>query len=423
MIDIVGFYNSLLTATFGGVPFYVIDTRQETGRRVQRFMFPGVDDATFQDLGADDGPISLRGLLVGQDWLAQMQLLRAVFCSAGPYQLVHPWLGTMQVVFAQRPSISLSDKELEVVRFEVQLYQFNPPTQVQLDTLSALETQLDALTADAQNWLASAMAPAVGGIAAFGYIQSWLNNAVQIFSTAVQLTASAGEIGPAVAGTIAGLTNAIASPVGSFPATASAAALAMVGAFSGSATPPVPSAVAPGGATTAAAAADPGDVVTTLLATVPGLVALASGAVPAPALSAALLAAAVGGAVQAASNINYTSQQDAYAEQALLMTAIDTATNAVMVQAAADPLNATPVWRDLVGLKGALAADMNALIGRLPAVVIINTTQVMPVWLLAQYVSGDTPSQVFATYMDIIARNTVRHPAMLQPGAIEVLNS
>ncbi len=426
MIGIEGFYNSLLVATFGGVPFFVIDTSQETGRRVQRFMFPGIDDAAFQDLGADDGPLCLRGLLVGTDYISQVEALRAVFRSAGPYQLVHPWLGTMQVVLAQRPRITLSARELQVARFEVQLYEYKRSSQtIDPNTLTKLQTRLTQLSADAQNWMAAAMAPVANGAAAFSFVQSWLTNVVTIFGNAVQLTASAGEIGPAVGGTLSGMTNAIGAPVTSFPATASGSLTAMLAAFSGSATPAQPSAVAPGGSSTAAAAADPADVVTALLSTQAPVAALggANAVAPAPALSAAMQAAVAGAAVQAASNINYASQQDALAQQATLNKAIDQAVAAAMVQAPADPLNVTPVYRDLIALKSALAADMNALIGRLPAVVVITTRNTVPVWLLAQYVSGDTPGNVVDTYMDIVARNNVRHPAMLAPGAIEVLNS
>lgn len=424
MVDIVGFYNSLLDATFGGVPFSVIDTTQEVGRRVQRFLFPGVDAATFQDLGADAGPIMIRGILVGADYIAQMQAMMAVFNAAGPYQLVHPWLGTMQVVpvDGQRPRFELRADQLQVCRFEMAVYPYvasNTPSQ---DTLSVLGDKLTSLTTDVQTWLAAAMTPAVGAVAAFGYIQSFLNNSVGIFSNVVSLTASAGEIGPAVSGELSGLTSAIGTSVGNFPSTASAAVTALMAAWAGSATPTQPSAVAPGGTMTPAPAADPTDVTTTLLAALPSVVAQASGPAPAPALSAGLQAAIVGSAVQAASNINYASQQDAIAMAGTLYDALDQAIGAAATAAATDPLNAPTVWRDLVAVKAALAADMNTLIGRLPAVVMINIARTIPVWLLAQYVSGDDPSSVFGTWQDIINRNSVKHPAMLPAGPVEVLN-
>lgn len=423
-MDIQDLYNTLLTATFGGVPFYVIDTSQETGRRVMQFIYPGIDDASYQDLGADDGPISLRGLLVGDDYLAQMRTLRAVFRSPGPYTMVHPWLGSLQVIQVpgQRPRISLTANELRVARFELQVLPYNPSAQAGLDTLSQLETQLDALTADAQNWLANILSPAVQVLGAISYAESFLSNVATIFDDVVAVTASAGDIGVSVAGSIAGLEDAVTTPIEGFGGTAAASLAAVVAAFSGSCTPPVPSAVAPGGATTGAPAADPADVVTTLLAAAPLIAAASSTTTPGPALNAGLQALVVGGAVQAASNINYTSQQQAQAQAAVLYAAIDTAAAVAATAAQTDPANAAPVWRDLVALKAALAADMNSLIGRLPPVVTITVPRVMPAWLLAQYISGDDPSQVVATYQDIIARNQIFNPALTQPGPLEVLD-
>jgi prophage DNA circulation protein len=424
MVDIVGLYNTLLTATFGGVPFSVIDTRQETGRRVQRFVFPGVDDASFQDLGADDGPITIRGLLYGQDYLAQATLLQAVFRSAGPYTLVHPWLGKKQVILApgQRPSISLTATELQIARFELAVLPYNPSAAAGLDTLAKLETELAAVTAAAENWLANVMQPAVNVLGAFSYVQSWLTSISGVFTAALAVTPSANTITGAANVAISDLTSITTAPSLSWGGTTTAQVAAVPAAIAGAATPPVPSAVAPGSSTTAATAADPGDVVTTLLATIPGIAAGAANPSPGPALAAGLQALVVAQAVQAASNITYTSQQDAQAEAAVLYAAIDAAAVAAGTAAQSDPANAAPVWRNLVSLKGALAADMNAVIGRLPPVVMITVPRVMPVWLLAHYVSGDDPGAVYGTYQDIIARNNVYHPALLQPGQIEVLD-
>ncbi len=424
MVDVVGLYNTLLTASFGGVPFSVIDTSQETGRRVALFMYPGIDDASFQDLGADDGPIVIRGLLYGQDYIAQVAQLRAVFRSPGPYTLVHPWLGSIQVILApgQRPSITLSASELLIARFEAQVLPYHPSAQAGLDTLSQLETRLGMVTADAQNWLANVMQPTVGVLGAFGYVQNWLTSLSDVFTTAMNATPSANTIVVTAAVALAALRAPTSAPSAMWGAVTAAVVVAVPGAIAGAAAPPVPSAVAPGGSTVAATPADPADAVTTLLACVPGVMATALAPAPGPALAAALQAVIVGAAVQAASDITYVSQQEAIAQGALLYGAIDAAADAAATAAQTDPANAAPVWRDLVALKGALAADLNVLIGRLPPVVVIVIPRVMPAWLIAQYISGDDPSQVVGTYQDIIARNQVFHPALVQPGPLEVLD-
>jgi len=144
---------------------------------------------------------------------------------------------------------------------------------------------------------------------------------------------------------------------------------------------------------------------------------------PGPAMGAAMQAALVAAAVQAASRIVYTSQTQAEAQAALLYAAIDAAAVAAASLAQTDPANAAPVWRGLVAMKAALAADVNALIGRLPPVVAIITPVAMPAWVLAEYISGDTPAQVYATYLDLITRNNVLNPALVPAGTLEVLDS
>lgn len=424
MVDIVGFYDSLLQASLGGVGFSVLDISTQTGRRTMRFLFPGHDAATYQDLGEDDGPIMLRGLLYGPDYIEQTKTLQAVFYQPGPYQLVHPWLGSVQVVpvNGQRPRFTLSVNELQICRFEIPLYRFVTPALSQPDTLTRLEGRANSLASDAESWLGAAMQPLMQGQEAFSFAQSWLGNLVGVFSEAVSLTESAGEIGPAVAGELAGIKGALGSAGGDFPDTASAAVSATVSAWSAAATPAVPSAVAPGAVLTPAPAADPTDVTTSLLSALPAIAKLGTGPTPAAAMAAAVQASVVAGAVQAASDINYPSQQEARAMGAQLYSAIDGAIAAAGALAANDPLNITPVWRDLLAVKAALAADLNAAIGRLPAVVVINTPRALPLWLVAQYAYGDNPGQIFTMWQDMIARNRVRNPAVLLPGPVELLN-
>jgi prophage DNA circulation protein len=424
MIDIQGLYNTLLQATFAGVPFAVIDTSQETGRRVQRFVFPGIDDASYQDLGADDGPIALRGLMVGDDYVAQMKTMQAACRQPGPYTLVHPWLRSLQVIFVpgSRPRFSLAANELRVARFEMQLYPYNPSASAGLDTLTQLETACDAVTAQAQNWLANALAPIAELTGALSYAQGYLTNLTGVVETAISSTVSGPAILAASTSAIAGLADTITGAASGWAGNTAAAMVAVPAAIAGACTPTVPSAVAPGGAVAAAAAADPADTASTLLAAVAGATVAAGTPAPGLAMGAAMTALLVASAVRAASGISYDSQQAAEAEGATLFAAIDAAAVAAGAQAQTDPANAAPVWRALVSLKSALAADLNAQIGRLPAVVTITTRATLPAWVLAQYISGDTPGEVFATYQDLIARNQVVHPALVPPGALEVLN-
>lgn len=283
----------------------------------------------------------------------------------------------------QRPRISLTNHELRIARFELQVLPYNPSAQPGLDTLAKLETQLEALTADAENWMANAMAPAVEALAAFGFMQGYLTTMYGVFSSAISaVTGSATEISAAVSGDLSLLQTPTTAPSANWAATTAAQLAAVPLAIAGAATPPVPAAVAAGGVTSPAAAADPSDTVMVLLAAIAGAASVGGNTPPGPALAAAMQAVMIGAAISAASNIIYDSQQAAEAQAAILYAALDAAIHAAGVAAQTDPANAAPVWRDLVATKAALSADMNSLVGRLPAVVTINLFSTTSAWLL-----------------------------------------
>ena len=425
MVDIVGLYDSLLNASYGGVQFYMLPADIEVGRRVQRFLFPGQDATSFQDLGAADGKISVQGFLIGEDYIAQSLALRAAFRKAGPATLVHPWLGTMQVVQIkdQLPKLSFTDKELRVCRFQAVFYPYTPPPQIMPDTLSRLMSAVSNATSSAEAWLAAVLAPAAGVLGAFSYAQGWIAGLEGQFGALINTGPSGSIIGP-VAGFAVTALGAPVLAVNALWAAATANALAGVpAAIAGACAPTIPSAVAPGGTVTAAAAAAPGDAAAMLLASLGPIAAGLNAPTPGPALASAMLALVLANAVQAASNISYTSQQQAQAQGALIYAAFDTAIPAAALAAASAPALGGAVWGALLDLKAAFAADMNALIGRLPPVVNIAVPNTMPAWLLAQYISGDNPADVFATWQDIVARNNIRNPGAVPPGSIEALAS
>lgn len=423
MVEIVGLYDSLLSASIGGFPFEVLDTRDEYGRRVERFLFPGIDQPVFQDMGAQDGALSVTGMLIGDDYVQQAQNFRRVMQQPGPLTLVHPWLGNLSVVLAgpQAVTVSLSNTELRIARFTVSLFLYQPPPGTLADTFSLIGTAVTQTIDDAESWMAGVLAPAVLPLAAFAYAQSWLSSISVGIEGIMNTGPSGAAIGPVVAtalGAIGGATPA-ATPAWAEATAANVAAIpaAMVAA----AQPLVPSAVAPGGATTAPVGAAPADATAMLVLAVPIATAGAINPSPGPALAACFQAMIVANAVLASSLIAYDSVQAAQAQALVLMSALDAAIVAAATQAQTAPQLAAPVWDDLVSLKSALAADTNALVGRLPSVVDINTRRTLPAWLIAHYVAGDVPSQMYATYSDIIARNVVSNPATVPGGTLEVL--
>lgn len=423
MIDIVGLYNNLLSASIAGLPFEVLDTREEFGRRVQRFLFPGIDQPVFQDMAVTDGPISVTGMLIGDDYVQQAANLRFLLRQPGPFTLVHPWLGNLSVVLSgpSAVSIALTNSELRIARFTVSLYVYEAPPPALADTLSGIAGAVTATLADAQAWMAAVIAPAILPLEAFSYAQGWLRSLSAGFAGLVNKGASGAQIGAMASPAIAALSVPAVAPTPAAAAAIAANVAAVPGAIVAAAQPGVPSAVAPGGPVVVAVAADPADATSMLLQAVPIATQGATNPAPGPALAASLQAIIVANAVAASALIAYQSVQQAQAQALVLMAALDAAIVAAATAAQTSPQLAAPVWDDLIGLKAALAADTNALIGRLPAVVTVNTINVLPAWLIAHYVAGDVPARMAATYADIVARNRVINPALVPAGALEVL--
>jgi hypothetical protein len=423
MVDIIGFFDTLLNASIAGIPFEIIDTREAFGRRVQQFLFPGIDPPVFQDLGVLDGPITITGILVGDDYIEQAANLRFALRVPGPLTLVHPWLGNVPVVL-QGPNaatISFSHKEQRIAHFSVTVLYYVPPAPNLADTLSLLKSAVEDLVDDAEAMIASVLAPISFALAVFSYAGTWLNALSAGFSALVGGGGSGAEIGPACAAPIAALTVPATTPNAAWAASVAAAVAAVPAAIVGAAQPVQPSAVAPGGISVLGAAADAADATEMLINAVPLAIANVALPSPAPALACALQAIVIANAVLASSLIAYDSVQAAQAQAQVLFGLLDAAIAAAATQSQTRPQLAAPVWDDLISLKSALAADLNALVGRLPSVVTINTRTTLPAWLIAHYVAGDQPVAMASAYADILARNAVANPGAVAAGALEIL--
>jgi hypothetical protein len=205
---IEGLFDTLLTASFAGLPFFIIDSRHQVGRRVQRFFFPGRDDTEFQDLGALDGPIRITGLLAGDDYIAQAAALHMAFRTAGPQTLVHPWLGEIQVLQGDSPpTISFNHTEFRIARFEATFvpdsaFVLPPP-----DTLSTLLGQVTSAASSVQSFLGAVLSPAATPMALVSYVNGMANQVGGMFQSATAGGLAADVLGPAAAGPIAAITS------------------------------------------------------------------------------------------------------------------------------------------------------------------------------------------------------------------------
>ncbi len=88
----------LFTASFRGVTFHVEGSSVSAGRRTVTHQFPMRDDPFTEDLGRGARSYQITGFVLGDDYIDQVQRLRAALEESGPGTLVHPELGEMQVV-------------------------------------------------------------------------------------------------------------------------------------------------------------------------------------------------------------------------------------------------------------------------------------------------------------------------------------
>jgi hypothetical protein len=417
-----------LQGSYRGIGFAYDLGEDEVGRRIEAEMFPGQDITDFQDLGQFDGDIVVHGIISGDDYAAQATRLRAAFQTAGPATLVHPWLGTFQVIQSPRHFVKWDFKaaELRIARFTATFRRYTPLPKTPPDSLQALLFALEDMRTAAYAMLSSVLAPVALGMTVISQVESLIGEVASVLGSLITACASP-QVG--LAGNLPiGLMSSIASAPfdATYATTVGSLLSAPTAAIAGTTTPAIPSAVAPGGATTTPTPVDGRITATLILAASSqiGAATLSTAPIvipPGPSLILSAQMFMLADATSAASAITFTSQQDAITWRETIAKAIDVATLSAAALVPGNPAPGAGLWRTLVAAKSAWLVDMNAVIGRLPAVETFTPPSAAAVWIYAQYLAGDDPSAIFATWRDLIARNDIVHPSIPGPGPFETL--
>ncbi len=424
LVEIAGLYTELLLdASFRGVDFAVLDSRDQAGRRSLAFLFPGQDRVAFQDLGQLDGDITINGIIVGDDYVHQGDRLRDAFQTPGPASLSHPWVGDIQVMLApgHPPEIRFDHDKLRVCLFTVTLRRYIPRPPATTDTLQGLLDGLSSLRSAARGLLRQVLAPIAQTLQAIAQVERFAGELAGTFGTLIMAARN-----PLV-GIAGGLPIGLLTSIGSLllgDNYADDVADRFAGpsvAIAGTSLPVIPSAVAPGGLTTTADAVDARETATLILAAIGASMPGASDPAIRRQIAACAIALMIADACTAASDIDFDSQTDAAAWRDQVADAIDGAAALAATLVAAEASTAAPLWRGLIAAKGAWIADMSATIGRLPAVRRFTPPGQVPVWVLAHYLVGDDPSAVLPTWLDLVRRNDIHQPALPPPGPLETL--
>jgi prophage DNA circulation protein len=399
--------DSVFPASFRGVPFWITDTTREVGRRWQRLFFPGADASAWEDLGLFQGAITCQGLVIGDDYIGQLQDLEAAFATPGPGTLVHPRLGTLEVVLADPATTSIAEDELRVGRFSASFTPYTPPALAEQDPLSAALAAVRQLRNQVTAYLGQVLAPvrlavgAVYAVASFG---------AQVGSVLGTLVATAkGGIGllPVLAAPIKNLSSIGSLPASATfaPAVASALAAPPAAIALAAVTPRAGALGVPAGAT---ALIEPRVAARLLLDLATGMPAGPAGVV------IAARALALASAAEVIGTITFESQHDA----AGWLGKADAAIAATMQAAVLAGPQAGQVWQAMAGLRAALARDLQSLMGRLPAVTTLTVPAATQAWVVANHLAGDTPATIIGQYRDLVARNRLRQPAQISAGAV-----
>lgn len=95
----MGWRDRLQAASFRGVAFeYRSDDLSGIGRRNQPNDYPKRDQGYVEDMGRGTERIDIEAILIGKDYLAQLDELLKALRAAGPGELVHPFYGRLQVM-------------------------------------------------------------------------------------------------------------------------------------------------------------------------------------------------------------------------------------------------------------------------------------------------------------------------------------
>jgi prophage DNA circulation protein len=93
--------DKLRRASFRSVPFQVEDADLAAGRRVQLHEYPQRDKPYVEDIGRATRRVEVAGFVVGATYVEQANALLIALETAGPGELIHPWLGAMKVTVAE----------------------------------------------------------------------------------------------------------------------------------------------------------------------------------------------------------------------------------------------------------------------------------------------------------------------------------
>lgn len=117
--------DDLLPASFRGVKFLIEQATVPVGRKGQLHEYPQRDEPFFESLGKQSQVHKVSAFVIGDDCFERRDKLLEALEKEGPGELVHPWLGRMQVDVGEC-DLSHSRPEGGMARLELTFYPSKP---------------------------------------------------------------------------------------------------------------------------------------------------------------------------------------------------------------------------------------------------------------------------------------------------------
>lgn len=402
----------LLPASYRGISFHVPDTSTQVGRRVAEHLFPGIDQAAYDDFGLATQTVQIEGLIVSDSYIAQAQALKAAFETPGPGTLIHPWLGPMQVIMEETAEISFAAHELRVVRFSATfkryygmgLSGFASTASALIGAALSLVSLAASLTTSPSRRTLSRLRTDATQRTARQVVSYWQSSAGR---ASALITAALPQTLPATPEALSSAASSVTDMI-----------VNLVPDLAG--TPAVAPAAEATSSSIGLTARQALDINASAGA---AFVVLAGDTVSRP--DTVLLAGTAGDALakagQLAAYVEFGSRAEASALRDSLVGQLDAYTDLLSGLSDSDyAAEASATIRATRDVRLCLIADINEAIGRLPASRIIETDRPSDAFQIANHIYGDDPSAIEDGYLSIIERNRPRHPARIPAGRVEV---
>lgn len=203
--------DNLRPASFRGVAFKVDGHEFSTGRRGQQHEYPQRDKPYFEDLGRKSRDLTIDAYVIGDDYMIVRDRLISACETKGPGALVHPFLGSIDVVCTDC-RVSERVNEGRMARFSlsfVEAGEIRFPTE-SVDTSSAVSGRAASLISAAQDSFSDTYA--VSGLP--GFVADSAEDAGQSLADSISvLDASSGTL-EAVDDFVLELPTLVRSPSG-----------------------------------------------------------------------------------------------------------------------------------------------------------------------------------------------------------------